>query len=208
LKPLEGDDISRGNDDREVKKPQLRPPKRTSKHAPVVESTRHAVSRKRTIFEPSPALKARDPRFDPTVLSSNPDRNAAEKANKNYSFLSSYQAAEILDLKSQIKKAKDPDVVAHLKRQVMSIEAKLRSAEARQREKDIMKKHKEKEKEAIKTGHKSKPYYLKTSEVKKLANAERLEGMGKRARDKALARKRKREKSKEARNMPLVRRDR
>lgn len=207
-------DISKQNEEasfdtrRRAKEARIDAPKRTSKHAPTVESARKPVSRKRVIFEPSPAIKSRDPRFDPTVMSTNRDRSASDKANKNYSFLSTYQAAEILDLKSQIKKAKDPDVVDDLKRQVMSLESKIRSAEARQRENEIRKKHKEQEKEALRTGQKSNPYYLKDADIKKLANEERLKGMGKRARDKADKRRRKREKTKESRDMPRMRRDR
>jgi ribosomal RNA-processing protein 36 len=182
--------------------------KRTSKHAPAVESARKPVSRKRFIFEPSQGDKFRDPRFDAAVMSGNPDRSASQKANKNYSFLSEYQAAEILELKSQIKKAKDPSVISNLKRQVMSLESKIRNAEAQQRESEIRKKHKEKEREALRAGEKSKPYYLKDADVKKLVKEDRLQGMGKRARDKAEKRRMKREKGKEARDMPRVRRER
>ena len=182
--------------------------KRTSKHAPVVESARKPVSRKRVIFEPPSSVKSRDPRFDPTVMSSNRHPNATESANKNYSFLSQYQAEEILQLKAQIKKAKDPDAVADLKRQVMSMESKIRSAEARQRETEIRKRHHEKEKEALRTRQKAKPYFLKEADVKKLAKEERLNSLGKKARDTAEKRKRKREKTKESRDMPRVRRER
>ncbi|EXJ80482.1 hypothetical protein A1O1_08627 [Capronia coronata CBS 617.96] len=192
---------------RRAKEPRIDAPKRTSKHAPAIESARKPVSRKRTIFEPSPALKFRDPRFDPTVMSSNRDPTAVEKANKNYSFLTTYQAAEILDLKAQIKKAKDPEMIADLKRQVMSMEAKIRSAEARQRENEIRKKHKEKEKEALRTGQKAKPYFLKEADVRKLAKEEKMQGMSKRARDKAEKRRQKREKGKDAKDMPRVRRE-
>ncbi|ETI23042.1 hypothetical protein G647_04838 [Cladophialophora carrionii CBS 160.54] len=193
---------------RRAKEARLDAPKRTSKHAPTVESARKPVSRKRTIFEPPPSAKSRDPRFDPTVMSTNRAPGAAEKANKNYSFLSQYQAEEILQLKTQIKKAKDPDVVADLKRQVMSMESKVRNAQSRQREAEIRKKHKEKEKEALRSGQKSKPYFLKEADVKRLAKQERLESMGKKARDKAEKRRLKREKGKEARDMPKVRRER
>ncbi|KAJ9612524.1 rRNA biogenesis protein rrp36 [Cladophialophora chaetospira] len=182
--------------------------KRTSKHAPPVESARKPVSRKRVIFEPPTSLKSRDPRFDPTVMSSNRHPSASVSANKNYSFLSQYQAEEILQLKAQIKKAKDPEEVADLKRQVMSMESKIRNAEARQRETEIRKKHKEKEKEAIRSGQKAKPYYLKEADVRKLAKEERLQGLGKKARDKADKRRQKREKGKDSRDMPRVRRER
>jgi ribosomal RNA-processing protein 36 len=182
-------------------------PARPSKHAPTVLSSKQQVSRRRDVFEPSSAARSRDPRFDPTVQASNHDRNAVEKANKNYSFLTAYQAAEIHELKAQIKKTKDPGAAADLKRRVMAIENKVRSVEATQRERQVMKQHKQKEKEMIRTGQKSNPYYLKPSEVKKLADNERLENMGKKARDKAIQRKQKREKSKEARLMPRVRRE-
>ncbi|KIW96841.1 uncharacterized protein Z519_02232 [Cladophialophora bantiana CBS 173.52] len=191
-----------------AKEAQVDARKRTSKHAPAVESARKPVSRKRIIFEPSPSLKSRDPRFDPAVMSANRARNATEKANKNYSFLSTYQADEILQLKAEIKKAKDPDVVADLKRQVMSLESKIRNAEAHRRENEIRKRHKEKEKEALRTGQKSKPYYLKEADIKRLAKEDRLQSLGKKARDKAEKRQRKREKAKEARDMPRVRRER
>ncbi|KAI1619199.1 hypothetical protein EDD37DRAFT_614137 [Exophiala viscosa] len=158
-------------------------PKRSSKHAPTIESARKPVSRKRTIFEPPAAQKFRDPRFDPT-------------------------AAEILDLKSQIKKVKDPHVIADLKRQVMSMEAKVRNAESRQKEETIEKRHKEEEKEALRTGQKSRPYYLKEADVKKRVKEERLQSISKGARDKAEKRRMKREKGKEARDMPRVRRER
>jgi ribosomal RNA-processing protein 36 len=190
------------------KEAPVQAPKRSSKHAPAVESARKPVSRKRAIFDPSAALKFRDPRFDPTVMSANRDRNAVDRANKNYSFLSTYQASEILELKSQIKKSKDPEAVAQLKRQVMSMEANARNAENRQKENEIRSKHKQQEKAALSAGQKSRPYYLKDAEVRKLINEERLQSMGKQARDKAEKRKMKREKGKEARDMPRARRDR
>jgi ribosomal RNA-processing protein 36 len=191
-----------------AKEARLDAPKRTSKHAPTIESARKPVSRKRTIFEPPPSAKSRDPRFDPTVMSTNRNPSAVEKANKNYSFLSQYQAEEILQLKTQIKKAKDPDAIADLKRKVMAMESRVRNAQSRQRETEIRKKHKVQEKEALRSGQKSKPYFLKEADVKRLAKQERLESLGKKARDKAEKRRLKREKGKEARDMPRVRRER
>jgi ribosomal RNA-processing protein 36 len=89
----------------------------------------------------------------------------------------------------------------------MSLDSKMRAAEAQQRERDIVKRHKQKEKEAIKTGQKSKPYFLKRSDIKKEALAERFDSMGKKARDKAMERKRKRVKGKESKGMPRFRRE-
>lgn len=181
---------------------------RSSKHAPAIESSRKPVSRRRTVFSPPPVTKFRDPRFDPSIIADASRRNATapEQASRNYSFLTDYQAAEVLDLKSQLKKSKDLDAQAQLKRQIMSLEAKLRNAEVRKRESEILRNHKQQEKAAIREGKKAKPYYLKKSDVKKQIETDRLENMGKRARDKSERRKRKREKTKQARDMPRARR--
>ena len=181
---------------------------RSSKHAPTVMSTRNPVSRRREIFSPPPAAKFRDPRFDATVIADarRDNTSSTQRATKNYSFLTEYQAKEVLDLKSQMKKTKDSDQQAKLKRQIMSVEAKIRNVQTQQREAEILQEHKRKEREAISQGRKSKPYYLKPSELKKQINQERLDAMGKRARDKSDKRKKKREKTKESRDMPRQRR--
>jgi ribosomal RNA-processing protein 36 len=193
-------------EDRRVPKEHV---SRSSKHAPAIQSSRRAVTRRLEIFKPSQALKSRDPRFDPLIQSSsNADPNSAEKANKNYSFLTTYQADEILSLKSQIKNSKDPSSTASLKAQLMSLESKLRRAEALNREKEILRKHKREEREAIASGAKERPYYLKKSDVKREVLTQRFEGMSKKAREKAVERKRKRVKGKESLDMPRVRRER
>jgi len=181
---------------------------RTSKHAPTAMSTRNPVSRKRAIFSPPPADKFRDPRFDASVTADSRRGNTSstQRVGQNYAFLSDYQAAEVLDLKAQLKKAKDPDQQAQLKRQVMSLEAKLRNAQYQRREAEILQEHKRTEREAIREGKKARPYYLKQSDLKKQIEQERQDAMGKRARDKSDQRKKKREKTKEARDMPRVRR--
>ena len=181
---------------------------RSSKHAPTIMSSHNPVSRRRTIFSPPPAAKSRDPRFDATTIADSRRGNTSstQSAARNYAFLSDYQAAEILDLKAQIKKSKDPAQHAELKSQMMSLEAKLRNAQTQRREAEILREHKQKERAAIKEGKKSRPYYLKQSELRKQIEQERQEAMGKKARDKAEKRKKKREKTKEARDMPRERR--
>ena len=181
---------------------------RTSKHAPTVISSRNPVTRRREIFSPPPSAKFRDPRFDAAVTSDSRRGNTSSthRAHEAYAFLSEYQAKEVLDLKAQMKKTRDVDQQADLKRQIMSIEAKLRNAETQRREAQILQEHKRTEREAIREGKKSKAYYLKPSEVKKQIIQERRDAMGKKARDKSDKRKKMREKTKEARDMPRVRR--
>ncbi|KAK4934131.1 rRNA biogenesis protein rrp36 [Elasticomyces elasticus] len=197
-------------DQQEEKERDDRPEKiaRTSKHAPAMMSSKNPVSRRRQIFSPPPAEKSRDPRFDAAVVADGRRGNFASttSANRNYAFLNDYQAAEVLNLKSQIKKTKDPDQQAELKRKVMSIEAKLRNAQTRTREEDILREHKKSERQAIREGKKSKPYYLKESEVKKQIVQERHDALSKRAKDKSEKRKKMREKTKDARDMPRQRR--
>lgn len=182
---------------------------RSSKHAPTMMSTRNPVSRKRAIFSPPPAEKFRDPRFDAAVVADARRGNTSSSigASQKYAFLSDYQATEVLDLKAQLKKTKNPDDHAELKRQIMSIEARLRNAETKRREDEILREHKKQEKQAIKEGKKARPYYLKESELKKRVLEERRNAMGAKARDKSDQRKRKREKTKDSKDMPRARRD-
>ena len=163
------------------------PESRSSKHAPTIMSTRNPVSRKRAVFSPPPALKSRDPRFEAAIIADGRSgtTSSSQVADKNYAFLSEYQATEILNLKSQIKKTKDSGQQAELKRQVMSIEAKLRNAATRKRESEILREHKQKEKQAISEGKKARPFYLKPSDVKSQIQQERQSAMGKGARDKS-----------------------
>lgn len=182
---------------------------RSSKHAPTMMSTRNPVSRKRAIFSPPPAEKFRDPRFDAAVVADARRGNTSSStgANQKYAFLSDYQATEVLDLKAQLKKTKNAEDQAELKRQIMSIEARLRNAETKRREDEILREHKKQEKQAIKEGKKARPYYLKESELKKRVLEERRNAMGAKARDKSDKRKRKREKTKDSKDMPRARRD-
>ncbi|KAL9623339.1 MAG: hypothetical protein Q9160_002446 [Pyrenula sp. 1 TL-2023] len=191
-----------------TKSSQPPPSQRSSKHAPTVQSSKRPVTRTLTVFEPSAAQKSRDPRFDPAVMSSTGSStyNATEKANKNYSFLAQYRDAEIRTLNTQIKKTRDPDLIAELKRQVMSMESKKRATEAKTLERSIRQQHRKKEKELIREGKKQKPYFLKDSEVRKEVEEERQKGMGSKQREKSEKRKRKKAAGKEIKAMPNNRR--
>lgn len=199
---------------------------RISKHAPQTISSRHAVSRKRTIIEPSAALKSRDPRFDPVGLHPGASHHSLEtqRANENYSFLTSYRRSELQELQTRLKAAlanpgpgrqkpskgsapaADPETIATLKREINSLTAKLRSSETKSREREILRAHRRKEKEAIREGRKTRPFHLKKAEVRKEIERERTEGMGKRAREKRDLRRQKRDKGREGRGLPRFRR--
>ncbi|KAL4877705.1 hypothetical protein BJY04DRAFT_197724, partial [Aspergillus karnatakaensis] len=180
-----------------------KPASRSSKHAPMVQSSKYAVSRKRTIVEPSSAPKSRDPRFDPTIVGR---RSGSAAPNNAYAFLDDYRAAELKELKDQLAKAKDFKRREALQREIRSTQDRLRSIENIKREKDIVTEHKKREKQLIREGKKSTPYFLKQSDIKKQALLKKYEGMKSKDRLKALERRRKKATAKERKEMPMERR--
>lgn len=183
-----------------------KPPPRTSKHAPAVQSSKIAVSRKRTIIEPT-TIKSRDPRFDPTVVkSSSSARRNNSSAENAYAFLDEYRASEIKQLKEQLAKTKDAVQKEELKRAITSATDRQRTLENRKREREVLQEHKKKEKQLIKEGKKSQPYFLKKSELKREVLKKKYESMGSKERAKALERRRKKVASKEKKDLPWARR--
>ncbi|KAL7654891.1 rRNA biogenesis protein rrp36 [Aspergillus niger] len=178
---------------------------RSSKHAPAVQSSKHAVSRKRTIIEPPSVPKSRDPRFDPTVLSQGGRGNPQGTSNA-YAFLDEYRRDELKQLKEQYAKTKNQEQKEALKRTIRSTQDRLRAMENRKREKEILAEHKKKEKQLIREGKKSNPYFLKKSDLKKQVLLKKYENMNSKDRTKALERKRKKTAAKERKEMPMERR--
>ncbi|CEL01644.1 hypothetical protein ASPCAL01224 [Aspergillus calidoustus] len=176
---------------------------RSSKHAPMVQSSKYAVSRKRTVVEPPSAPKTRDPRFDPTIVGR---RGGASGPSDAYAFLDDYRAAELKDLKEQLAKTKDVKRREALQREIRSTMDRLRAIENNKREKEIVAEHNKREKQLIREGKKSTPYFLKQSEIKKQAMLKKYEGMKSRDRVKALERRRKKATAKERKEMPMERR--
>ncbi|KAJ9361531.1 hypothetical protein DTO027B9_692 [Paecilomyces variotii] len=179
---------------------------RSSKHAPTIQSSKRAVSRKRIVVETPATAQPRDPRFDPTVLSNSGARSNPNAANKAYSFLDEYRASELKELKQQLAKTKNPAQKEELKRRIRSTSDRLRAIEDKKREQEIVAEHKKREKELIREGKKSKPYFLKKSDIKREMLKKKYEAMGSRERAKALERKRKKIAGKERKEMPWGRR--
>lgn len=181
-------------------------PTRTSKHAPMVQSSKHAVSRKRTVVEPPAVAKARDPRFDAAVMGHSGAGKNPDAANKAYAFLDEYRASELKDLKAQLAKTKNAEQKEALKRQIRSASDRMKSIANRKREREIQAEHKQREKQLIREGKKSNPYFLKKSDLKKQVMQKKYEEMGSRDRAKALERRRKKIAAKERKDMPMERR--
>ena len=171
---------------------------RSSKHAPAELSSKKAVSRKREVV-PTHRLDIRDPRFEAL---SGPLVEA--KLKKNYAFLDQYRDSEIAELKSAIRTTKDLESKEKLKRALLSMESKKKTQLAKDKEQEILRGHRKKEKELIEKG--KKPFYLKKGEQKQLALVARFESMKGKQVDKVIERRRKKKAQRERRGMPEERR--
>lgn len=179
---------------------------RASKHAPMVQSSKRAVTRRRLVVEPPAVAKARDPRFDAAVMGYSGSGKFSEGANKNYAFLDEYRVSELKELKMELSKTKNADAREELKMKIRSAEDQMKTRKNQKREREVMAEHKKKEKQLIREGKKTTPYYMKQSDLKKAVLEKKYEEMGSRDRAKALERRRKKIASKERKDMPFERR--
>jgi ribosomal RNA-processing protein 36 len=170
-----------------------------SKHAPMAQSSRYEVTRKRQVIE-VPKMKARDPRFD-AMQQRNAHTGNVEKA---YGFLAEYQADEIAQLKAALKTTKDPFQQDLLKRKIGSMENRIKAKAAKEREQEVLRRHRKEERQKVESG--KNPYYLKKSELKEQALVEKYKGMKGKEREKAIDKKRKKESQREIKRMPEARR--
>ncbi|OQE43573.1 hypothetical protein PENCOP_c003G08667 [Penicillium coprophilum] len=178
---------------------------RSSKHAPMEQSSKRAVTRKRTAVELPPAPRSRDPRFDAAVMGHS-GVGKHPHGGSAYAFLDEYRASELNDLKEQMRNTKNPQQKEKLKGEIRRAQDKLRSAQNKKREAEVQAEHKKREKQLIREGKKANPYYLKNSDLKKQVLERKYEEMGSRERAKALERRRKKMTSKERKEMPWERR--
>ncbi|ODH44715.1 rRNA biogenesis protein RRP36 [Paracoccidioides brasiliensis] len=201
-------------------KPPQKLSHRTSKHAPTIQSSRHAVTRKRTVIETPAIPQARDPRFDSVVLNhstnGNPSiaTNATIHASKNYAFLNSYRTEELSQLRKRLqnlqreksKDTHDEREIERLKRQITSMSDRMQTFERKEMEREVLAGHRRKEREAIREGKKSQPWFLKKGDVKREVVTRRFTEMSGKEKQRALERRRKKIASKEKKEMPWARR--
>lgn len=171
---------------------------RTSKHAPTAQSTRYQVSRKRQVVD-VPKRNVRDPRFDAFHQQAH-----TGNSDKAYSFLEDYQKDEIKELKAEIKRTKNEDDKQTLKRKVNSMENRLKAKAAKDREQEVVRRHRKEEKSRVEEG--KTPYYLKKKEIKEQALVEKFKGMKSKDRQKLIDKRQKKESQREKKRMPDARR--
>lgn len=128
------------------------PHARSSKHAPAVQSSKRAVTRKRQVVD-AKKPKFRDPRFD---TGPQPDDNTL---SKRYGFLNDYKESEMNDLRETIKKTKNEADKEKLKKKLTSMESQQKAQRNKDQQHDVLREHRKKEKEMIKQG--KTPFYLK-----------------------------------------------
>ncbi|GBF63339.1 rRNA biogenesis protein [Trichophyton mentagrophytes] len=189
---------------------------RSSKHAPAVQSSKYAVSRRRVVVdgENVAQVKSRDPRFDSAVQSYSHNTKSSSystshsdlAAAKNYAFLNEYRDAELKELEEKLRRSKKDDEKARLKKMITSMKDRKRAMENRERERQVLARHRKKERELIKEGKKEKAWFLKRADLKKEALKEKYESMGAKERQKGIERRRKKVASKEKKEMPRSRR--
>jgi ribosomal RNA-processing protein 36 len=172
---------------------------RTSKHAPAAQSSKYQVTRKRQVVE-VPKRVVRDPRFDPLHQASAHPGNIA----KAYGFIKEYQQSEIDELKAAVKKTKDEDEKQILRRKITSMENKLKADAAKEREQEVLRRHRKEERERVQQG--KTPFYLKQKDIKERALVEKFKSMKGKEREKLIERRQKKEGQKEKRRMPRARR--
>lgn len=131
------------------------PAARSSKHAPAVQTSKKAVSRKRQVVD-AKKPKFRDPRFD---IGAPPDENTLQN---RYAFLNDYKKSEMNDLRDAIKKTKNEADKEKLKKKLMSMESQMKAQRNKDQQQDVIREHKKKERELVKQG--KQPFYLKKCE--------------------------------------------
>jgi ribosomal RNA-processing protein 36 len=193
-KAKDDDSDSDGSDSDEDGPPHAR----SSKHAPMAQASNRQVTRKRQVID-VPKQQVRDPRFGP--LGGPVDDVALAK---KYSFINDYQDSEMAELKAAIKKSKSEDEKAILKRTLLSMESKKKARENKEREQEVIREHRKKEKTAIAEG--KNPFYLKKSDQKQQALVSKFDSMKSKDRERLIERRRKKVSQKEMKNMPAARR--
>lgn len=173
---------------------------RSSKHAPASQSTRYQVSRKRVVID-VPKRQFRDPRFDAIQQRHSGHNGDSEKA---YGFLREYEKDEIAELRSAVKKTRNEDEKEILRRTAGSMENRIKSKEAKERNQEVIRQHRREERAKVEQG--KTPYYLKDKDVRERALVERFKGMKSKEREKVIEKRQLRESQKEKKRMPRARR--
>jgi ribosomal RNA-processing protein 36 len=172
------------------------PHKRRSKHAPAEASSKRPVSWIRDV----PGLDKkktdtlyRDIRFDAAY-----GKADLARTRKDYAFLNEYREKEIEEMTKLAEKTKDLDERAKLRTAIQAQQSRLKTMKDRDFEHEVLSKHKKE--------NRNSNYFLKRSDKRNLVLKEKFKTMKKKDVDRVIERRRKKNASKERKQMPLERR--
>ncbi|TMW63615.1 hypothetical protein Poli38472_002556 [Pythium oligandrum] len=172
--------------------------RRANKNCPLEITSKRAVSRHRQAVEVK-KKKTVDPRFESTAGRLNEDL-----FGKSYAFLDEYKQSELQDMKKQMKRAKSKTRKEELKQEINLRAQDLAEKQKKEKIKTALSKRKREEREAVASGKSA--FYLKRKDKKKVelhAKFKDLQETGKLS--KFMAKKRKKNASKDHRWLPTNR---
>ena len=152
---------AKSNEEKGKEAHQQRHPRKKSN--PLEISSKRPVKVLRNVFA-SDMAKARDPRFD-----SRAGEFSRDKYKKHFSFIQDYQDSEMKEMESKISRKRDVDgrkldseEVDELKALLVSTKSKMAGERKKDKEIEILRHHKKKEREKKMSGDQPKnPFYLK-----------------------------------------------
>ena len=115
-----------------------------------------------------------------------------------------YREDEMKELREKIKMSKDEAAKDRMKRTLLSMESKKKAQVRKDKELEILDKHRKEEKELVKQG--KQPFYLKKAEQKKRVLLDRYGDLKGKQLDRVIERRRKKVEGKEKKNLPYARR--
>lgn len=180
-----------------TKKQRLRQPMCVAdKHRPLEMSAKVRVPFLRQVVPVSKKV-ARDPRFDDLSGEYNP-----EVFDKTYQFLDGIRAKEKQLVKKQLKKHRSGEVHEKLQQLLQRMEQQEMAQQERKQQQELRLTLKQEQRALAQEGH--RPYFLKKSEQRQLALAEKFKKLKRNKKlDSFLSRKRRRNAGKDRRHLPL-----
>lgn len=183
-----------------TKKQGSRPPVQNTcvadKHRPLEMSAKARVPFLRQVVPISKKV-ARDPRFDDLSGEYNP-----EVFDKTYQFLNDIRAKEKELVKKQLKKHRSGEEHEKLQQLLQRMEQQEMAQQERKRQQELHLALKQERRAQAQQGH--RPYFLKKSEQRQLALAEKFKELKRSKKlDSFLSRKRRRNAGKDRRHLPL-----
>ncbi|XP_005389794.1 PREDICTED: ribosomal RNA processing protein 36 homolog isoform X2 [Chinchilla lanigera] len=166
------------------------------KHRPLEMSAKVRVPFLRQVVPISKKV-ARDPRFDDLSGEYNP-----EVFDKTYQFLNDIRAKEKELVKKQLKKHRSEEERGKLQQLLQRLEQQEAAQQERKRQQELRLALKQEQRARAQQGH--RPYFLKKSEQRQLALAEKFKELKRSKKlESFLSRKRRRNAGKDRRHLPL-----